>query len=79
MCFSLIWTTAPILVSIVSFFVYIWMGNKLDIGTAFTVSPCGTNAASCSKFASFQAIALYQMIRAPLNAIPAWIVQVLQV
>ena len=26
-----------------------------------------------------QAIALYQMVRAPLNVIPAWIVQILQV
>ncbi len=28
---------------------------------------------------SLQAIALYQMVRAPLNVIPAWIVQILQV
>ncbi|RPD61590.1 multidrug resistance-associated ABC transporter [Lentinus tigrinus ALCF2SS1-7] len=59
-CFSLIWTCAPILVSVTSFFVYIARGNELTIGTAFT------------------AIALYQMVRAPLNVIPAWIVQILQ-
>ncbi|PIL29150.1 ATP-binding cassette transporter [Ganoderma sinense ZZ0214-1] len=59
-CFSLLWTTAPILVSVTSFFVYVAQGNELTIGTAFT------------------AIALYQMVRAPLNVIPAWIVQILQ-
>ena len=37
-CFSLIWTCAPILVSITSFFVYVARGNELTIGTAFTVS-----------------------------------------
>ncbi|KAI0749063.1 hypothetical protein C8Q74DRAFT_1374158 [Fomes fomentarius] len=58
--FSLIWTYAPILVSVTSFFVYVAQRNELTIGTAFT------------------AIALYQMVRAPLNVIPAWIVQVLQ-
>ncbi|RDX45811.1 multidrug resistance-associated ABC transporter [Lentinus brumalis] len=59
-CFSLIWTCAPILVSVTSFFVYVARGNELTIGTAFT------------------AIALYQMVRAPLNVIPVWIVQILQ-
>ena len=37
-CFSLLWTTAPILVSVTSFFVYVAQGNALTIGTAFTVS-----------------------------------------
>ncbi|KAJ2994107.1 hypothetical protein NUW54_g7606 [Trametes sanguinea] len=59
-CFSLIWTCAPILVSVSSFATYVAQGNELTIGTAFT------------------AIALFQMIRMPLNVIPAWIVQVLQ-
>ncbi|KAI0657587.1 multidrug resistance-associated ABC transporter [Cubamyces menziesii] len=59
-CFSLIWTCAPILVSVTSFFAYVAQGNELTIGTAFT------------------SIALFQMIRTPLNVIPAWIVQVLQ-
>ncbi|GBE87310.1 ATP-dependent bile acid permease [Sparassis crispa] len=58
--FSLIWTTAPILLSVTSFTVYVLQGNELTVGTAFT------------------AIALFSMIRAPLNVIPAWIVQVLQ-
>ncbi|KAH9854525.1 multidrug resistance-associated ABC transporter [Lenzites betulinus] len=59
-CFSLIWTCAPILVSVSAFFVYVAQGNELSVGTAFT------------------AIALFQMIRLPLNVIPAWIVQILQ-
>ncbi|EMD39008.1 hypothetical protein CERSUDRAFT_104287 [Gelatoporia subvermispora B] len=58
--FSLIWTCAPILVSVTSFMVYVMQGNELTVGTAFT------------------AITLFQMIRAPLNVIPAWIVQILQ-
>ncbi|KAI0827335.1 multidrug resistance-associated ABC transporter [Trametes gibbosa] len=59
-CFSLIWTCAPILVSVSAFFVYVAQGHELSVGTAFT------------------AIALFQMIRLPLNVIPAWIVQILQ-
>ncbi|KAI0357033.1 multidrug resistance-associated ABC transporter [Trametes cingulata] len=59
-CFSVIWTCAPILVSVTAFFAYVAQGNELTIGTAFT------------------AIALFQMVRAPLNVIPAWIVQILQ-
>ncbi|KAI0782312.1 multidrug resistance-associated ABC transporter [Abortiporus biennis] len=58
--FSLIWTCAPILVSVSSFFAYVMQGNELTVGTAFT------------------AIALFAMIRQPLNVIPAWIVQILQ-
>ncbi|KAI0696160.1 multidrug resistance-associated ABC transporter [Cytidiella melzeri] len=59
-CFSLIWTTAPIAVSVTAFFTYVVQGNQLTVGTAFT------------------AIALFGMLRAPLNVIPAWIVQILQ-
>ncbi|KAF8887923.1 multidrug resistance-associated ABC transporter [Gymnopilus junonius] len=58
--FYLLWTCAPILVSIVSFLTYVLQGNQLTISTAFT------------------AIALFNMVRAPLNVIPAWIVQILQ-
>lgn len=36
--FYVLWTCAPILVSITSFTVYVLRGNKLDIPTAFTVS-----------------------------------------
>lgn len=36
--FSLIWSMAPILVSVTAFFVYVMRGNQLTIGTAFTVS-----------------------------------------
>ena len=36
-CFSLIWTTAPILVSVLSFFTYVYVGGReLTVGTAFT-------------------------------------------
>uniref|UniRef100_A0A8H8CJP6 Multidrug resistance-associated ABC transporter n=1 Tax=Psilocybe cubensis TaxID=181762 RepID=A0A8H8CJP6_PSICU len=58
--FGLLWTTAPILVSIISFMAYVLQGNELTISTAFT------------------AIALFNMVRAPLNVIPTWIVQILQ-
>ncbi|KAH8109668.1 hypothetical protein DFH11DRAFT_1843160 [Phellopilus nigrolimitatus] len=58
--FQILWTTAPILVSVLSFFTFVARGNELTVGTAFT------------------AIALFNMIRAPLNVIPTWIVQILQ-
>ncbi|KIM37758.1 hypothetical protein M413DRAFT_448273 [Hebeloma cylindrosporum] len=58
--FYLLWTCAPILVSIISFMTYVMRGNQLTISTAFT------------------AIALFNMVRAPLNVIPSWIVQILQ-
>ncbi|TCD65592.1 hypothetical protein EIP91_002477 [Steccherinum ochraceum] len=58
--FSLIWTLAPILISVSAFFVYVLQGHELTVGTAFT------------------SIALFGMIRAPLNVLPAWIVQILQ-
>lgn len=35
--FSFLWTLAPILVSVLSFFAYVWAGNQLTISTAFTV------------------------------------------
>ena len=34
--FSAIWTLAPILVSVVSFASYIWLGNQLTVSVAFT-------------------------------------------
>lgn len=58
--FSLIWSMAPILVSVTAFFAYVMQGNQLTVGTAFT------------------AIALFSMMRAPLNVIPSWIVQLMQ-
>lgn len=36
--FSALWTTAPILVSIISFCVYVMRGNELTVSVAFTVS-----------------------------------------
>lgn len=35
--FSALWTTAPILVSIISFWVYVMRGNELSVSVAFTV------------------------------------------
>ncbi|TFK26992.1 hypothetical protein FA15DRAFT_614912 [Coprinopsis marcescibilis] len=58
--FYLLWTLAPILVSIISFMTYVLQGNELTVSVAFT------------------SIALFNMIRTPLNVIPAWIVQILQ-
>ncbi|KXN85925.1 ATP-dependent bile acid permease [Leucoagaricus sp. SymC.cos] len=58
--FYFLWSCAPILVSITSFFVYVLQGHVLDVSTAFT------------------AIALFGMIRLPLNIIPTYIIQILQ-
>ncbi|KAJ7179617.1 hypothetical protein C8R46DRAFT_1074274 [Mycena filopes] len=58
--FYCLWVTAPIFISVISFCVYVMLGNQLTISTAFT------------------AIALFSMIRQPLNIIPTFIVQLLQ-
>ncbi|KAI0338657.1 multidrug resistance-associated ABC transporter [Trametopsis cervina] len=58
--FSFLWTSAPIVASIVTFFTYVTQGHQLTIGTAFP------------------AIALFGMLRAPLNNIPTWVVEILQ-
>ncbi|KAF7362379.1 hypothetical protein MVEN_00584800 [Mycena venus] len=58
--FYALWITAPIFISVISFFTYVMLGNQLTISTAFT------------------AIALFGMIRQPLNIIPTFIVQLLQ-
>ncbi|KAG1873894.1 hypothetical protein F4604DRAFT_1765807 [Suillus subluteus] len=36
--FSTIWTSAPILVSLISFFTFVYQGNQLTVSVAFTVS-----------------------------------------
>ncbi|KAF8508697.1 multidrug resistance-associated ABC transporter [Gautieria morchelliformis] len=58
--FSALWTTAPILISVLSFLTFILSGHELTISVAFT------------------AIALFNMLRAPLNSLPTWIVQILE-
>ncbi|KAF9555963.1 multidrug resistance-associated ABC transporter [Agrocybe pediades] len=58
--FYLLWTCAPIFVSILAFTSYVLQGHELSIGTAFT------------------AIALFNMVRQPLNIIPTFIVSILQ-
>ena len=35
--FNALWTCAPILISIISFFTYVMLGNQLTVGVAFTV------------------------------------------
>ncbi|KAH8825097.1 multidrug resistance-associated ABC transporter [Flagelloscypha sp. PMI_526] len=58
---ELTWLTkTPTLISVISFFVYVMLGNTLTVGTAFT------------------AIALFNMIRMPLNVLPTFLVQILQ-
>ncbi|KAJ7655558.1 hypothetical protein DFH06DRAFT_1200413 [Mycena polygramma] len=57
--FYCLWITTPILISVISFFTFVMLGNKLTISTAFT------------------AIALFGMIRQPLNVIPDFIVHIL--
>jgi len=63
---------------------YVMRGNQLTISTAFTVRlSLSAFLKILSMFISTlprsQAIALFNMVRAPLNVIPAWIVQILQV
>ena len=36
--FQVLWTTAPILVSVISFLTFVAQGNELTLGVAFTVS-----------------------------------------
>ncbi|EPQ27859.1 uncharacterized protein PFL1_04603 [Pseudozyma flocculosa PF-1] len=54
--FELLWTTVPVLVTLISFFFYVKVaGHELTVAVAFT------------------AIALFTMIRPPLNAIPGFL------
>jgi hypothetical protein len=78
--FYILWTCAPILVSIISFTTYVMLGNQLTISTAFTVCHFKDFFLRCSfNCVILQAISLFAMVRAPLNVIPSWIVQILQV
>jgi hypothetical protein len=63
---------------------YVMRGNQLTISTAFTVRRLLSAFLKILFMLTFvlsrsQAIALFNMVRAPLNVIPAWIVQILQV
>ncbi|KAJ6605651.1 ABC transporter type 1, transmembrane domain-containing protein [Mycena sp. CBHHK59/15] len=58
--FQCVWSITPILLSIISFFTYVALGNKLTIAKAFT------------------AIALFAMIRVPLNNAPIYLVEMIQ-
>ena len=79
--FSMLWTCAPILVSVISFFTFVMQGKQLTVSIAFTVSIflLLIDFGFLTWVGSRMAIALFNMIRAPLNVIPAWIVQILQV
>ncbi|GJJ10347.1 hypothetical protein Clacol_004573 [Clathrus columnatus] len=65
--FSLLWSSVPIFVSVVSFLAYVLTGHELSIPVAFT---------SIALFNMLRCAQLY--LRAPLNVIPTWIVQILQ-
>ena len=75
--FQLLWSCAPVLVSIISFLVFVMNGSKLTVSIAFTVRLFFMyrfkKLIECA-----QAIALFNMVRLPLNVIPTWIVQILQ-
>ncbi|KAJ3842758.1 hypothetical protein EV361DRAFT_888642 [Lentinula raphanica] len=58
--FYILWSSTPILVSIIAFMTYVLLGNELTVSVAFT------------------AIALFGMIRTPLNVLPTFVVQVAQ-
>lgn len=93
--FYLLWTCAPTLISVLSFFTFVMLGNELTVSVAFTVRsnylPFHTTQIRCQQaivlfnmvryvglFSSFR-ISAYVHFRIPLNVIPAWIVQILQV
>ena len=75
--FQLLWSCAPVLVSIISFLVFVLQGNELTVSIAFTVRHFYLyrfqKLIECA-----QAIALFNMVRLPLNIVPTWIVQILQ-
>jgi len=75
--FQLLWSCAPVLVSITSFLVFVTQGNKLTVSIAFTVRAFHPYLSS-NLNEYVQAIALFNMVRLPLNIIPTWIVQMLQ-
>ncbi|KAJ7025345.1 multidrug resistance-associated ABC transporter [Mycena alexandri] len=57
---NFVWSITPILMSTISFFIYVGLGNKLTVAKAFT------------------ALALFAMIRSPLNLAPMYFVEVIQ-
>ncbi|KAJ7045901.1 hypothetical protein C8F04DRAFT_452844 [Mycena alexandri] len=58
--FQAVWSTAPLSLSLISFFTFVWLGNELTVGKAFA------------------ALALFSMIRSPLNIVPSYIIQLTQ-
>ena len=76
--FQLLWSCAPVLVSITSFLVFVLQGNELTVSIAFTVRLFSMFVPIAQTDRMRQAIALFNMVRLPLNIIPTWIVQILQ-
>ncbi|TFK50258.1 P-loop containing nucleoside triphosphate hydrolase protein [Heliocybe sulcata] len=56
--FHALYVLSPVLITLISFFTYVALGNQLNVSTAFT------------------ALALYAMIRDPMNIIPIWLLQI---
>jgi hypothetical protein len=98
--FYILWTTAPILISIVSFLVFVLQGNELTVAKAFTVSLVCHSRCDCADdlecnpghcLVHYDTVRFveplvtgflnefYLFPRQPLNILPAWIVQILQV
>lgn len=88
--FSLLWGCAPVLVSIVSFTVFVMLGNKMTVPIAFTVGEwvrCIFDLILVigGRIVQYVAVGLDMVprlyvhsasFRQPLNIIPSWIVQV---
>ncbi|KAI0048026.1 multidrug resistance-associated ABC transporter [Auriscalpium vulgare] len=68
--FDGVWELAPVLVSVVSFLIFVLLGNELTVGTAFT--------ASLDPFNDGPAVALFNMMQQPLYFLPTFIVHILQ-
>ncbi|KAJ6610650.1 hypothetical protein B0H10DRAFT_2224811 [Mycena sp. CBHHK59/15] len=67
--FFLIWALAPILLSTISFLTYVMLGTS---SRSARRSRCAIHTCTA------RSIALFGMIRSPLNVIPSWVVRFLQ-
>ncbi|KAJ6631472.1 multidrug resistance-associated ABC transporter [Mycena sp. CBHHK59/15] len=67
--FYALWITAPIFISVISFFTYVMLGNELTISTAFT---------AIALFNMIRFVVSSSQYVQPLNVIPTFIVQILQ-
>ncbi|KAF7331551.1 ATP-dependent bile acid permease [Mycena kentingensis (nom. inval.)] len=74
--FNLVWGIGPLAHSLVSFAVYVMLGNQLTVSKAFTAR-CLAALAACSLIL-LQALAIFSSIRMPLNIVPTYIVHLLR-